>query len=449
MLFKAHKYQNRAMWFMFQHRYNALFLDMGLGKTIITLTFLRKMLLDGKLHKILIIAPKKVAESTWDQEAQKWDHTKPLKISKILGSEKKRLEALKTPSELYIINVDNLHWLYNNMPVKSFFDYIVVDELSMFKNKDSKRFKAIMQLRPFVKGITGLTGTPSPNSLLDLWAPICILDLGKRFNSFYLYRKKYFTYISFQKGTPKVKDSRRGKYLIKHNVREEIYNKLKDLCLTMKAKDYIEIPKVSYNYIDVLLPKKAYDAIETFATEIKYKNITVKDMVAVTNKLLMFANGRVYDKDKNIVVIHNEKLNKLKEIYDTSFGQNIFIMSCYKCDTYAILDTFPEACELTTSEDIAYWNSGQCRMMVANPKSCGHGLNLQAGGNIIIWYSLTWSLEQYLQANARIHRQGQTKPVIIHHLVSSQTIDDTVLDVLSGKYSSQEALLHALKISSK
>ena len=447
--YKPYKYQLEAMQFMLQHRYNALFLDMGLGKTVITLTFLKELMRRGIIKKPLIIAPLKVAQSTWNSEIDKWNHL-DFTYSKILGTKAQKLKALEEKADIYIINVDSLKWLYHNLPDKNRFDYMVLDELSMYKNKESARFKYLMEFRPYLKGITGLTGTPAPNSLLDLWAPICLLDLGKRFSSYKHYLSTYFTHIRPAKEDTPIKDSRLGKYKLKPGQQKHIYEKLSDLALTMKAVDYIDMPRLITNYIPVTLSsdeKKVYDDMEMYAVTIaEGKLIDIKDMIALSNKLAMLANGRVYNRNKETIKVHDAKLTKLKEIVDTAFGKSILVFSNYICDTQAILETIPDSEVLTGNESIVRWNKGLIPVMVANPKSCGHGLNLQDGGHIAIWYSMTWSLEQYQQANARLYRQGQaSKSVIIHHIYTKDTMDEIILNVLDGKYKGQNELLTALK----
>jgi len=453
MLYKPYSYQEKGLKFMLNNRYNALFWQMGGGKTVVSLTALSILLKDRKVNKALVVAPLKVADHTWPTEIKKWDHLKHLKFSKLVGTAEQRKEALSAEAQIYIINIDNLGWLYNNMPNKKLFDYIILDELSLYKNKDTKRFKAIMQLRPYARGITGLTGTPAPNSLLDLWAPICILDLGERFDSFARYRKEHFAYLPRFANTDsnsEIKDSTPGKYKIKKGHEKAIYDKLKNLALTISAEDFIKMPEKKNSYITIELSDEEYKKYSDMAVKavvtIADKEVKIKDKIAVVGKLMQMANGRVYGPDKEVLLVHNQKLIKLKEIIDSSFGRPVLVLSNFICDSEAVVQNIPGAEKLAHINQIEQWNAGKIPVLVANPKSCGHGLNLQGGGSIIIWYSLTWSLELYLQANARLYRQGQqAEQVVINHLCAESTIDDMVLEVLAGKYKGQESLLEALK----
>jgi len=450
MEYIPHEYQITALEFLKNHRYNCLFLDMGMGKSVITLTFLKILLEKKAIKKALIIAPLRVAQTTWPTELKKWGHLKNITYTTILGTKENKVINLNKDTQLYITNVDSLKLIINNMPEKDKFNYIVLDELSMYKNKNSVRFRSLIQLRPHVKGVTGLTGTPAPNSLLDLWAPIFLVDLGKRLGPYEKFKRSHFYYrFPSAKSSAAVKDSSFGKYILKKGHNALIYNKLKDVCLTMKAYNYIDMPKQINNYIDVELSeyeKNKYNEMANNAyTYIKNSKVSVKDQIALYNKLVQFANGRCYNSNKNTIFIHDAKLNALRDIVDTSFGNNILILSNFICDTEAILTNIPRAYQLDSTKTINDWNTGKIPVLVANPRSCGHGLNLQDGGNIIIWYSLTWSLEQYQQANARLYRQGQRKTVIINHLIARNTIDEIMVQTLNGKFTSQEALLHALK----
>ena len=446
MQFKAHDYQKRAIDLVVKLPKIGLFLDMGLGKTVITMTAVQELMYDRfEVSKVLVIAPKRVAEDTWTREHAKWDHLKELRISKVLGNEQQRIHALKEDADIYVIGRDNVIWLinyYQGLRKGWPFDMIVIDELSSFKNPQAKRFRALRKAMPFVNRVVGLTGTPSPNSMMDLWAELYLLDRGERLGpTLSSYREKYFR-----------PGARNGYVIYKwepfRNAQKEIEEKISDICISMSAADYLTLPKRIDNVIPVHLTDREMAAYKQMEQEqllkIDEEDIVALNAAAVMNKLLQIANGSVYSVDGDVVKIHDEKLDALEEIIDTT-GEPVLVFYSYKHDLEAIRSRIKEARILEGPEDIADWNDGKVQVLLAHPASVGYGLNLQEGGHIIVWYGLTWSLELYQQANARLYRQGQDKPVIIHHLVAEGTADEQVMRALQHKDMSQAALLEALK----
>jgi len=438
-----HKYQEIAKNHIIQNPAAGLFLDMGMGKTVTTLTAIDELMNDYlEINKVLVIAPKRVAEDTWSRETAKWDHLKHLRISKILGNQKQRLEALRTKADIYVINRENVEWLVKQLGLKWDFDMVVIDELSSFKNHQSKRFKALRKVRPFMKRIVGLTGTPAPNGYMDLWAEVYLLDRGERLEkTITAYRNKYF-YTIARPGF--------NLYSLRPGAMEDINNQIKDICISMKAKDYLKLKEPLLINVPVVLDKKEMDkyrAMEKEALlEIGDKEITAINAAAVTNKLLQLANGAVYDEKKAVIEIHDKKLERLQELIEEANGNPVLVFYSFIHDKDRIKAYLKdEVRELNTEKDIKDWNDKKIKVLLAHPASAGHGLNLQEGGNIIIWFGLPWSLELYKQANARLHRQGQAEGVIIHHLIAEGTVDEDVLKVLQGKEQRQEELLEALK----
>lgn len=444
MKFVPHDYQRRAIELVERQGRVGLLLDMGLGKTVITLTAVRDLLYDFEVSRVLVIAPKRVAEDTWTREHMKWDHLRELRISKVIGTPAQRIAALEEDADIYVIGRDSVVWLVQHfLKAKRWpYDMIVIDELSSFKNSQAKRFRALRKVAPHSKRIVGLTGTPSPNGLMDLWAEMYILDMGERLGkSLTAYRTQYFRpgasngYVVYS-WTPQ-----RG-------AQEAIQEKLSDLCISMSAKDYLTLPERIDNEVPVKLSEvetKLYRKMEAEQLlEIEGKDVAAFNAAAVMNKLLQIANGAVYSEDGNVVRIHQAKLEKLEEIVEAS-DDPVLVFYSFKHDLSAIREKFPEAEELKGPEDITKWNKGKIPILLAHPASVGYGLNLQAGGHTIVWYGLTWSLELYQQANARLYRQGQDKPVIIHHLIAEGTVDEQVMRALKHKDTSQKALMQALK----
>lgn len=447
MEFIPHDYQKRAIDLAVRLPKLGLFLDMGLGKTVITLTAIQELMYNRfEVSRVLVIAPKRVAEDTWTREHAKWDHLKELKISKVLGGERQRVQALQEDADVYVIGRDNVIWLtdcyFQQMRKGWPFDMVVIDELSSFKNPQAKRFRALRRAMPFTKRVIGLTGTPSPNSLIDLWAELYLLDRGERLGATLgEYREKYFR-----------PGARSGYVVYKwepfRNAQKEIEEKISDICVSMGAADYLELPERIDNIIPVQLSPAEMAAYRKMETEqllqIEGSDIAALNAAAVMNKLLQIANGSVYSVDGEVIRIHRAKLDALAEITDTA-DSPVLVFYSYQHDLAAIQSRIRDTRVLESAEDIVDWNAGKTHVLLAHPASVGYGLNLQEGGHIIVWYGLTWSLELYQQANARLHRQGQEKPVIIHHLIAERTVDEDVMDALRRKDTSQASLLAALK----
>lgn len=443
MRFIPHSYQEFAIKKIIELPALALFLDMGLGKTICSLTAIAELMWDYfSVCKVLIIAPKKVAESTWDSEVVKWDSTKKLKVSKILGSAADRRKALATDADLYIINRENVVWLMEELKWEpSMFDMLVIDESSSFKNHQAKRFKALKKVRPYFSKVLELTGTPRSNSLMDLWSQMYLLDGGARLGrTITAYRNKWFVPDKFN--GPRIYS-----YLPKPGAEKEIYEAISDITFSMSASDWLELPERIDNIIKIdvgTAAKERYKKMERqLVLSLPEGEIMAANAAALSNKLLQMANGAVYDDEEGVIKIHDAKLEALKEIIESD--EPVLVFYNYKHDMDRILEVFPEAKELKKPEDIENWNAGKVKIALAHPASAGYGLNLQAGGSTIVWFGLTWSLEQYMQANARLHRQGQQKAVIIHHLIAKGTIDEQVMAALARKRLGQEDLMEAVK----
>lgn len=445
-----HGYQKTAVEHIIKHPFSSLLLDMGLGKTVSTLTAINRLInYSFEVAKVLVIAPLRVAEHTWADECKKWEHLKGLKISKVLGSEKKRNEALTANADIYIINRENVAWLvatHGYLFHNRFFDMVVIDELSSFKSSKSTRWKALKSVRPFISRVVGLTGTPAPNGYIDLWAQMYLIDMGERLGKFITrYRESYFSSIG------------RGDIVFRYDLREgsqiKINNLISDICISMKAEDYLQLPKRLdyFEKVDLGKFKKSYDnferdcVLELFADD--SETITAASAAALSNKLLQFSGGAVYDEERNAHLIHSKKLEALEDIVEAANGEPILLFYAFKHEERRIIEHFNglKVVKLDGPDTIEAWNNGEIDIAIAHPASVGHGLNLQHGGNIIVWYGLTWSLELYQQANARLHRQGQTKPVKIYHLISEGTIDEEVVNSLNKKDKTQESLMQAVK----
>ena len=442
MKYTAHGYQKKATERILQQKHVGLFLDMGLGKTVITLTAIKELIEDFAIWKVLVIAPKRVAEDTWSREHEKCDHLSGLRISKVLGTPAQRMKALRAEADIYVIGRDNVKWLVELMGKSWPFDMVVIDELSSFKNPSAQRFKALRKVIPASDRVVGLTGTPSPNGLMDLWAEIYLLDRGERLGpTISAYREKYFR-----------AGARNGYIVYKWEPysysQKEIERKISDICMSMSAEDYLELPERIDNEIKIRLSEKEmkqYDQMERDQLlRIDDEAVVALNAAAVMNKLLQMANGSVYADGGDVVRIHEKKLDALEEIIDTT-GEPVLIFYSFRHDLEAIKKRIPDAKELGGAEDIKAWNDGKIQVLLCHPASVGYGLNLQEGGHVIVWYGLTWSLELYQQANARLFRQGQQKAVIIHHLIAEGTVDEQVMKALQHKDTSQSALLTALK----
>lgn len=444
MKFTPHNYQKHAIRKIIKQSAVGLFLDMGLGKTACALTAAAELLHDRfEVSKVLVIAPLRVAENTWPGEIQKWDHLQYLKTSKILGSKKQRVEALTATADIYLINRENVTWLVNHCGKDWPFDMVIVDELSSFKSSKARRFRSLRKVRPLINRIVGLTGTPAPNGLIDLWTQVYLLDQGERLGKTITgYRDRYFD------------PDKRNRTVIyswkpKPGAEETIYSKLKDLCVSMKAEDWLEMPERIDRVVPVRLPPAARNCYEQLERDLLLTlaggDIVANTAAVLSNKLLQLANGAVYDENGSVRELHDAKLDTLEDIVEAANGKSVLVFYSYRHDLSRLQKRFPEARTLDSEQDIADWNLGQIQIGLAHPASAGHGLNLQAGGHIIIWFGLTWSLELYQQANARLYRQGQKHSVIIHHLVVEGTVDEDVMAALEQKDTSQEALLEAVK----
>lgn len=443
MRYVAHNYQNYAKDFILAHKVSALFLDCGLGKTITTLTAINELMYDSfEISKVLIIAPLRVAQSTWKDEIEKWDHLNLLRYSIVVGDEKERLKALKQNSDIYIINRENVDWLVTKSGIDFNFDMLVIDELSSFKSNTSKRFKSLLKIRPFFERVVGLTGTPSSNGLMDLWAEFRVLDLGERLGRYIThYRNEYF-----------LPDKRNGVVIFSYkpqpHAEERIYRRLADMTISMKSTDYLKMPELILNDIKINLDEEDQIKYKKFKKEmvmtIQEKEIDAINAASLSNKLIQLANGSIYDDDKKFYEIHNKKLDKLEEIIESANGKPVLVAYWFKADKERIEKRF-KVREIKTADDIKQWNMGMINLALIHPASAGHGLNLQSGGSTLVWFSLTWSLELYQQTNARLYRQGQKDTVVIHHLITKNTIDEDIMKSLKRKDKTQEALMRAVK----
>ena len=424
MKFIPHDYQKYAVEYIKSHKISAILLDCGLGKTVITLTALNDLLFDSfEVRKVLVIAPLRVARQTWSDEISKWDHLKSLRYSIAVGTEKERVEALNTPADIYIINRENVQWLVEKSGIKFDFDMVVIDELSSFKNYQSKRFKALMKVRPKVKRIVGLTGTPSSNGLMDLFAEFKLLDMGKRLGRFISnYRGMYF-----------IPDKRNGMVVFSYkplpNAESEIYEKISDITISMKAKDHLKMPELITAEYPVYMSdseRKIYDKLcKDLVLELNESEITAANAAALSGKLCQLSNGALYDDEGDVIEIHDRKLDALEDIIESMNGKPLLAAYWFKHDYDRIAKRLNSLhipfSKLDTEDSIRKWNKGEIPVALIHPASAGHGLNLQEGGSTFVWFGLTWSLELYQQANARLWRQGQKDTVVIQHIVAKNT----------------------------
>lgn len=444
MKYTPHNYQKYAAEFIENHKTAAIFLDMGLGKTIITLTAINNLCFDTfEVQKVLVIAPLRVARDTWSAEIEKWEHLKHLKYSIVIGTETERLAALNTPADIYIINRENVVWLVEDSGFPFDFDMVVIDELSSFKSHRSKRFKSLMKVRPVIKRMVGLTGTPSSNGLMDLWAEFKLLDMGKRLGRFIThYRDEFFR-----------PDKRNGQvifsYKPKDGAKDEIYKRISDITISMKAAEHLKMPDCVMNTVSVNLSEKEmkmYKALKTdLVLSVGNREIDAVNAGALSNKLSQMANGAVYDENKTYIEIHSCKLDALEDLIEQANGKPVLVAYWFKHDFERIQKRF-DVRVIKSSKDIADWNSGKISIGIIHPASAGHGLNLQTGGSTLIWFGLTWSLELYRQTNARLWRQGQKSDVvIIHHIITKGTIDEHIMRALQNKEKTQSDLIDAVK----
>ena len=450
MQYVAHEYQKYATSFIENNHISAILLDMGLGKTVITLTALLDLLFDSfEIRKVLIIAPLRVARDTWPNEIKKWDHLKMLKTSVVVGNLQTRLKALKTKADIYIINRENVSWLIEESGVKFDYDMIVIDELSSFKNHKAKRFKSLLAVRPNSDRIVGLTGTPAGNGLMDLWAEFRLLDFGKRLGRFIThYRNMYF-----------VPDKHNGEVVFSYRpiagAKEAIFDSISDITISMRAIDHIKMPELISNAYKVYLSPHEMKQYQDFRKELvlslEGKDISVANAAVLTGKLTQYANGAVYTESGETEIIHEKKLDALEDIIEAQNGNPLLVAYWYKQDLTRIqkrLEDLGINYEiLDSAESFKKWNNKELTVGLIHPASAGHGLNLQDGGNAICWFGLTWSLELYQQTNARLYRQGQkAETVVVTHIIAADTVDETILKVLEGKESMQNALFEAVKV---
>lgn len=445
-----HNYQKYSVDFIQNHPSAGLLLDMGLGKTVSTLTAINRLMFeDLEINKVLVIAPKRVAEDTWTKEVEKWEHLKHLRVSRVLGTEKQRKDALRTDADIYVINRENVCWLVAQYRGSLPFDMLVIDELSSFKSPKAQRFKALKLVRPQFSRVVGLTGTPAPNGLIDLWSQIYLLDMGERLGKTITnYRQKYFR--PGRSNGIVVFD-----YKILDGSEQAIYKQISDICVSMKAEDYLELPPRIDHTTEIVLPDNIQaqytefekDEVLKLIEQDEENAISAVNAAALSNKLLQFSNGAIYDADKKVHELHDMKLDALEELIEAANGEPVLIFYSFRHDISRIkrrLKAYKPR-ELINSNDIDDWNAGKIQVLLAHPAGAGHGLNLQKGGNIVVWFGLTWSLELYQQANARLHRQGQTKPVQIYHILCKGTMDEDVMKAIAGKADKQESLMQAVK----
>ena len=445
MKYQPHEYQSYATRFILEHPVAAVFLQMGPGKSVITLTAIHNLIFDRfEVRRVLVIAPLRVARDTWPAEIEKWDHLKGLTYSVAVGDEHARNAALMRDAQVYIINRENVSWLVEDSAIPFDYDMIVIDELSSFKSWQAKRFKSLLKVRPRVGRIVGLTGTPSSNGLMDLFAEFRVLDMGQRLGRFITrYRESFFR-----------PDRTNGMQVYSWKplpgAEEEIYRRIGDITISMKSVDFLKMPECLMNRVPVcmdFLEKDLYDELkQDLVIQLKDTQIDAKNAAALSGKLCQMANGAVYTEDGNAVRIHERKLDALEDLIEAANGQPLLIAYWFKHDLQRIRERFPQARELKSSKDIADWNAGRIPVALIHPASAGHGLNLQDGGNTLVWFGLTWSLELYQQTNARLWRQGQRAgTVVIHNIVTAGTIDEQILKALEGKDRTQTALIDAVK----
>lgn len=442
-----HEYQKAAVQHIIDHEAAGLFLDMGLGKTVSTLTAVNLLMnVYMEVTKVLVIAPKRVAEDTWTTECEKWEHLHGLRVSRVLGTEKKRKAALKADADIYVINRENVVWLVAQLKGWWPFDMIVIDELSSFKSNTAARFKALRQVRPMTSRVVGLTGTPAPNGLIDLWPQMYLLDMGERLEkTITAYRAKYFR--PGRTNGQVVFD-----YKPNTGSEEAIYKRISDICISMKAEDYLDLPDMIEIPVEVSMNERQMAQYEKFEEEQVLKlqeecDISAVNAAALSNKLLQYANGAIYDTERNIHELHEAKLDALEEIVEAANGSPVLVFYSFRHDVARILKRLKayDPKEIGGQDDIQAWNEGKISVMLAHPASAGHGLNLQKGGHIMVWFGLPWSLELYQQANARLHRQGQSQPVRNYIIMTKGTMDADVKKALSGKTDRQDALMEAVK----
>ena len=446
--FRPRPYQTYSIERIIDTPYIALMLDMGMGKTAATLTAIEALLYDYfAVRRVLVIAPLHVAETTWADECAEWEHLSGLRVSPVLGNLRRRMEALAQKADIYTVNRENVVWLVEHYGARWPFDMVVIDESSSFKNPQAKRFKALRKVRPKIRRLVELTGTPAPNGLMDLWSQVYLLDRGERLGkTIGEYRRKWFRpgagcgHVVYEWEPVKGAD-------------REIHAAISDICVSMKAEDYISLPPAVYNTVRVALPDRAVEAYRKLERELVLAigdtEIVASTAAALSNKLLQMANGCAYDADRNVTEFHSAKLEALAEISESNNQRPLLVFYWFNHDLERLRRKFPHAILLEGADSIRAWNEGKVRMLLAHPASAGHGLNLQHGGSTAVWFSLTWSLELYQQANKRLHRSGQRSTVFLHHLVAKGTIDEAVMEALKEKKAGQDGLLEAIRAKIK
>lgn len=443
MKYNPHEYQKYATEFILNHPVAAVLLEMGLGKSVITLTAIYELMLNRfEVGKVLVIAPLRVARDTWPAEIEKWDHLKGLTYSVVIGTESDRKAALRQKANLYLINRENVDWLITKSGYPFDYDMVVIDELSSFKSASAKRFKSLLKVRPKIKRIVGLTGTPSSNGLMDLWAEFRLLDMGERLGRFIThYRNNFF-----------VPDKRNQQMVFSYKPRagaeDAIYRLISDITISMKSADYLKMPKCLYNEVEVKLSDKecaVYDELRhEMVVALGDEEIDASNAAALSGKLLQMANGAIYNDDREVFHIHDRKLDALEDLIEGANGKPVLVAYWFNHDLDRIKKRF-KVREIKTSKDIRDWNNSDIPIAVIHPASAGHGLNLQSGGSTLVWFGLTWSLELYQQTNARLWRQGQKETVVIHHIITKDTVDEDVMKALRLKEKTQDDLINAVK----
>lgn len=449
MIYEPHDYQKYVIEYIEKHPVSAVFLDMGLGKTSITLTAINNLVFDYfAVRKVLVIAPLRVAKNTWSAEINKWNHLESLKYSIVVGTPAERRKALQKQADIYIINRENIQWLVKYTGAAFDFDMVVIDELSSFKNYQAKRFKALMKVRPKIKRILGLTGTPSSNGLMDLFAEFKLIDMGERLGRFIgQYRNTYF-----------MPDKRNGQVIFSYKplpgAEDAIYRKISDITISMKAADHLKMPELITSDYEVELSEKEQrrykELKENMVLQLADDEITAANAASLSNKLCQMANGAIYDDDKAVIPIHDRKLDALEDVIESMSGKPVLVAYWFKHDYDRIADKLKTLSipfeKLDTSDSIEKWNKGLIPAALIHPASAGHGLNLQSGGSTLVWFGLTWSLELYQQTNARLYRQGQSSDtVVIMHIVAKGTMDEQIIKALKKKDNTQSALIDAVK----
>ena len=444
MKYQPHDYQKYATQFIIDHPVAAILLQMGLGKSVITLTAIQQLLASGSVHRVLVIGPLRVARDTWPAEIEKWDHLSRLEYSVAVGTESERRAALMLDVPIHIINRENVQWLIESSHIPFEYDMIVIDELSSFKNHQAKRFKSLMKQRHRVSRVVGLTGTPSSNGLMDLFAEYKLLDMGKRLGRFITqYRQDFFV-------PDKCGYDRVYSWKPRPGAEQEIYRRIGDITVSMKSVDFLKMPECVINRVPVAMDSNERELYDELKTELVLSLgddiIDAKNAAALSGKLTQMSNGAVYSEAGDAIRLHDRKLDALEDLIEAANGNPVLVAYWYQHDIQRIQERFPKVRTLRTSRDIADWNAGKIPVAAIHPASAGHGLNLQAGGSTLVWFGLTWSLELYQQTNARLWRQGQqAETVVIHHIITTDTIDEQIMDALERKDRTQAALIDAVR----